>query len=78
MSINHKFQEKWDKFSLHTWLILSSFGIIFAILSFIEELGGLNDVKTKCPWMKGTLAILIGIVFYIFIGLRHIEGAKKL
>ena len=72
-----KFQDKWDCFALHTWLILSSYGIIFALLSFIDEVGGLNNIKTNHPWIKGILAISFGIIFYIFIGLRHLEGAKK-
>jgi len=72
-----RFQEKWDCFALHTWLSLSSYGIIFAVLSFIEDVGGLDNIKTKYPWIKGGFAILFGIIFYIFIGLRHLEGAKR-
>ena len=31
-------QEIWDNFALH-WLLFSSYGIIFAILSFFEDMG---------------------------------------
>jgi len=69
-------QQNWDIFALHTWLISSSFGIIFAIISFLEDLGLLSEMKLKFPWIKGLLAIFVGILFYVFIGLRHLEGAK--
>ena len=71
-----KLQQKWYIFSLHTWLILSSFGIIFAILSFLEDIGFLSEMKIKFPWIKGLIAIFLGILFYIFIGLSHLEGVK--
>jgi hypothetical protein len=74
---SHKFQEKWDWFALHTWLILSSYGIMFALISFIDDMGGLNNIKTDHPWIKGIMAILLGMIFYISIGLRHLEGAKR-
>ena len=70
-----KFQEKWDYFALHTWLILSSYGIMFALLSFIDDIRGIDNPER--PWIKGLIAILLGLVFYIFIGLRHLEGAKR-
>jgi hypothetical protein len=68
------YQDKWDCFALHTWLILSSFGIMYAILSFIDELYQFNK---KIYWLKGLFAIIFGLIFYILIGLRHLEGAKK-
>ena len=67
----------WDCFALHTWLYLSSFGIIFALLSFFDELGGFDNIKKEKPWLKGLLAFIIGFIFYLFIGLRHLEGANK-
>ena len=75
---NSEFKKKWNKFALHTWLLLSSYGIIFAILSFIEDLGGLYNLKSNYPWIKGIIAIFIGILFYIFIGIPHITGAKNM
>jgi|TARA_B100001123_G_C14759427_1_gene808144 drug/metabolite transporter (DMT)-like permease len=46
------------------WLFLSSFGIMFAILSWFQESGLLdNDLGFK----KGLLAVLCGLVLYIFI-----------
>ena len=47
--------EWWDWFALHTWLILSSFGILFALLSFMEENGVLQVAEGR-PWVKGVLA----------------------
>ena len=70
-------QEKWEWFALHTWLIMSSYGIIFASLSFIEDLGCLTDIKSNYPWIKGVSSIFIGILFYFVIGLPHLNGAKK-
>ena len=70
-------KQKWERFALHTWLILSSYGIIFALLSFIEDMGCLNRLKSEYPWAKGTLAISLGLLFYISIGLPHINGAKQ-
>jgi hypothetical protein len=75
MIYNQKRLEYWDCFALHTWLILSSFGIFYAILSFIQDLGGLKQTN-EYPWIKGVIAITSGILFYIFIGLRHLEGAR--
>ena len=69
-------REKWEKISLHTWLILSSYGIIFAILSFFEDIGCLDNIKSKYPWVKGLSSLLIGILFYFVIGLPHLNGAK--
>lgn len=71
------FNEKWNTFSLHTWLIMSSYGIIFAVLSFIEDLGGLDNIKTYYPWFKGVISLFLGILFYLFIGLPHLDGAKN-
>ena len=72
-----KFIEYWDCFALHTWLLLSSYGIIFAFLSFLDEINILDNIKQDRPWIKGLIALFIGIIFYFIIGLRHLEGAKK-
>ena len=46
------------------WLLLSSFGIMFAILSWFQESGLLdNELGSK----KGLLSVLFGILLYIFI-----------
>jgi len=50
---------------------------MFAILSFIDELGGIEKIKNNRPWIKGLIAILLGIIFYLVIGLKHLEGAKN-
>lgn len=46
------------------WLFLSSFGIMFAILSWIQESGILKmDLGPK----KGFLALVLGTILYIVI-----------
>jgi len=48
-----------------TWLYLSAFGIMFAILSWCQESGLLlKDIGSG----KGFLALLIGTFLYYFIG----------
>jgi hypothetical protein len=71
-----KINENWGCISLHTWLIMSSYGIIFALLSFFEDMGCLNDIKSEHPWIKGVLSIILGLLFYVIIGLPHLNGAK--
>ena len=60
------YQDKWDYFSL---IIMSSYGIMFAILSNIDEL---YDFNKEYYWLKGIIAIVFGLIFYIFIGFRHL------
>ena len=55
---------------------MSSYGIIFALLSFVEDLGGLT-IKNQYPWIKGVLSIILGFIFYLGIGIPHLNGAKK-
>ncbi|MBL7014704.1 MAG: hypothetical protein ISR83_09845 [Candidatus Marinimicrobia bacterium] len=43
------------------WLYLSSFGIMFAILSWTQDSGLL---PTEPGWMKGVLACVFGAVLY--------------
>ena len=70
-------KENWDCISLHIWLIMSSYGIIFALLSFFEDLGYMYDIKSEYPWIKGVLSLFLGFLFYIIIGLPHLNGAKN-
>lgn len=74
------FKEKcnwdWNCISLHIWLIMSSYGIIFAVLSFIEDIGGLS-IKNQYSWVKGLIAVILGLLFYIIIGLPHLYWGKK-
>ena len=57
---HNNFQEKWDYFALHIWLIFSSYGIMFALLSFIDDIRGMDNPDR--PWIKGLIAILLGTV----------------
>lgn len=72
-----KLIDYWDCFALHTWLLLSSYGIIFALLSFFDEIHLLDNIKQDKPWIKGLMSLFLGLIFYFIIGLRHLEGAKK-
>ena len=68
-----RFRKKWEDFALHIWLLFSSYGIIFAIISFIQDLG----LTFTQQWTKGVIAILLGILFYLVIGLPHLYGGKR-
>jgi len=46
------------------WLLLSSFGIMFAILSWLQEGGLLPEVM---GWNKGALACICGAFLYILL-----------
>tara|TARA_B100000902_G_scaffold379808_1_gene414512 strand:- start:82 stop:252 length:171 start_codon:yes stop_codon:yes gene_type:complete len=46
------------------WLYLSSFGIMFAILSWMQE-GGL--LPSDIGWNKGVFACILGAFLYISI-----------
>ena len=85
----NKFLIFWDKLCVHIWLISSSFGIMFAFLSFLQDLGVLSDTLDKlgnCSnyqnsekncWGKGVISIIVGLIFYFTVGIRHIYGSKR-
>lgn len=71
---------------VHIWLLCSSYGIMFALLSFLQEMGVLSDTidtlgscaakglpADRC-WGKGTVALVAGVPFYVLVGLRHLHG----
>ena len=70
-------KNKWNTFALHCWLLMSSYGIIFASISFVEDLGFFKEIKMNYPWIKGITSIILGILFYFIIGLPHLDGAKN-
>ena len=47
-----------------TWLSLSSFGIMFAILSWFQEVGLL---PSEMGWNKGLLTFGLGAALYVFL-----------
>ncbi|MGC6420873.1 MAG: hypothetical protein ACON48_07230 [Chitinophagales bacterium] len=47
------------------WLLLSAFGIMFAILSWMQESTLLPGAETMKYW-KGILAIITGLPLYFF------------
>ena len=51
------------------WLLLSSFGIMFAIFSWMQEsnlIAGVDILK----WQKGIYSLLAGVILYYFIANR--------
>lgn len=58
---------------------MSSFGIIYALLSFLQDLGAfpIFYYNEKKGWIKGVSSIIIGILYYLIIGLPHLQGAKN-
>tara|TARA_B100001013_G_scaffold256175_1_gene160004 strand:- start:113 stop:343 length:231 start_codon:yes stop_codon:yes gene_type:complete len=57
------------------WLIASAFGIMFAILSWMQEAGLLPAVEVLGGW-KGALAIFTGLLLYWTIA-RNIPGGPR-
>ena len=49
------------------WLFISSFGIMFAFLSWLQEAGVLSNAN---GWWKGGLALLCGLILYLVIPSR--------
>ena len=57
---------------LVVWLIASAFGIMFAVLSWMQESGVLPPVDELGAW-KGFLAVLTGLALYWIVA-RNIPG----
>ena len=47
------------------WLLISGFGIMFAVLSWLQESGIL---ATNLGWVKGIIALITG--FFLFLYFR--------
>ena len=54
------------------WLMLSSFGIMFAVLSWIQE-SQIISVKFLMGYKKGVWAVLIGLILYNFVAKKTID-----
>ena len=54
------------------WLLASAFGIMFAVLSWIQEAGILPPADELGAW-KGALAVATGLVLYWIVA-REIPG----
>ena len=57
---------------LVVWLIASAFGIMFAVLSWMQESGALPPVDELGTW-KGLLAVFTGLTLYWTVA-RNIPG----
>ena len=44
------------------WLVFSGFGIMFAVLSWLQESHLLSN---NLGWIKGLYALIIGIILYL-------------
>ncbi len=44
------------------WLLLSGFGIMFAVLSWLQES---SILSTDLGWLKGLYALISGIILYL-------------
>jgi len=56
---------------LALWLLLSSFGIMFAVLSWIQESNIINPEIMNGP-NKGLLAVITGLALYYFLAKKTI------
>jgi hypothetical protein len=57
---------------LSFWLIISAFGIMFAVLSWLQESSIIPPADEIGAW-KGVLAVLSGILLYWFVA-RNMTG----
>ncbi len=44
------------------WLLISGFGIMFAVLSWLQES---NLLSNELGWAKGIYALITGIILYL-------------
>ncbi|MAO71411.1 MAG: hypothetical protein CMD02_02745 [Flavobacteriales bacterium] len=44
------------------WLFISSFGIMFAVLSWLQES---EILSSELGWLKGFLALIAGFLLYL-------------
>ena len=58
---------KWSKILKEVWLMLSGFGIMFAVLSWFQESGILSS---EIGGYKGWAAVATGLVLYFLVGRR--------
>ena len=56
---------KWSKILKEVWLMLSGFGIMFAVLSWFQESGILSS---EIGSNKGWTAVATGLVLYFLVG----------
>ena len=53
-----------QNFQKETWLFISAFGIMFAVLSWMQESNIIPNV-IELGWLKGLFALITGFVLYI-------------
>ena len=52
------------------WLWISSFGVVFAILSWLNDM---NIFVNKPPYKKGLLAVILGSGLFILLPFKLIQ-----
>jgi len=62
--VNHQLKYM-NNYRKELWLLLSAFGIMFAVLSWMQESTLLPGAETMKYW-KGILATITGIPLYFF------------
>tara|TARA_B100000902_G_C27180644_1_gene848754 strand:+ start:174 stop:347 length:174 start_codon:yes stop_codon:yes gene_type:complete len=45
------------------WLLISGFGIMFAVLSWLQEA---NILSKNLEWIKGLIALISGFFLFLF------------
>ena len=60
---------------LEFWLFISSFGIMFAVLSWLQEATIIPNASEMKAW-KGVLAVVTGAVLYWVVARNMTGGAN--
>ena len=47
------------------WLLISGFGIMFAVLSWLQESYILPTTLLGLNWLKGVIALITGFILYL-------------
>jgi len=45
------------------WLLISAFGIMFAVLSWLQES---SIIPSELGWIKGFYALITGVILFLF------------
>ena len=78
----YTFISPWSHWRRELWLLLSSFGIVFAIFSFLQDTDILDHTflcpyneeegcRLRRPWIKFMLACVLGAILYFVVAREH-------
>lgn len=51
--------------------------LLIICITYLAELELIDALLDHGKWAKGVTALLLGFVYYIFIGLRHLDGGRR-